>query len=180
MSLITKSVILQPGEPFTLPPGAVIIGSDDPTSLTNTCEEDIPLLVYTTVYLAWDIPDVSSSSGSDLEATDRNEWIGLRIGATYYSFATPRAWTTTLGITQELEILSNTVYTIKDPAQTTFNGDPIDGGRRYLMSMQVLDNIKNDVYAVRKNTVNGDIGAGTGLSSSTMYVRFKEDLNSLL
>lgn len=36
-NLINKSVVLQPGEQYILPPGAVIVGASSPTSLNSSC-----------------------------------------------------------------------------------------------------------------------------------------------
>lgn len=35
---IYNSIVLQPGEQFTIPPGATLVGADDPESITSDCE----------------------------------------------------------------------------------------------------------------------------------------------
>lgn len=36
-NLINKSVVLQPGEQYILPPGAVIVGASEPSSISSSC-----------------------------------------------------------------------------------------------------------------------------------------------
>lgn len=174
MPTITKSVILQPGEQFTLPPGATLVGSDTSSDISSSCEQVITQLNYTNVILAWDIPDVSAE-----EVYERTKWIGVKIGTTYYSFSGSIDWTSGFSLRDQLNLLAATAPFI-NTATCTFNDEPFDNGRRNVVYVNILDTYKDDFFAVRTNNVNGDIGSGIGMAISTAYVKFKEDPNSIL
>jgi hypothetical protein len=175
MPTITKSVILQPGEQFTLPPGAILLGSDNASNIISSCEQTIPQLNYTSVILAWDVPDVIF----DPEIDNRTNWMGVKIGTTYYSFTTPCPWISGALLRDQLNLLAVTVPFINTPT-VEFDGDSFDGGERFVVRINILTTYKDEFYAVRTNVVNGNIGTGSSQAVSTAYVRFKEDPNSIL
>ena len=50
---IYKSVVLSPGETFVLPPGAELISASDPTAITNSCGDTIPITETKCYRIKW-------------------------------------------------------------------------------------------------------------------------------
>ena len=93
---VTRSVTLQPNEPFNLPPGAELISATDINSLTSTC----PLPSTLEPLECWIIPigmteadsgDNNSiwMSGADLGGS---KGIGITINDTFYPYIMPQGF----------------------------------------------------------------------------------------
>lgn len=87
---IYKSVTLEPGEQFTLPPNSELIGASAPEQLDSTC--DLPTLEELGCYAFTIGLNPEEGAASEIFEADNNSNIyisGIKVGNTSYSFSSP-------------------------------------------------------------------------------------------
>lgn len=88
---ILKTITLQPGEQFVLPPGAEFVGATSVDELDSTCDDDLEgeeLLCYA---LAFGNAEDDGNNGQIFESTDTSNTpvVGIKFNGTEYLFSTP-------------------------------------------------------------------------------------------
>lgn len=89
---IYKSVTLQPGEPFTLPPGAVLISAESPDDISSTCDIDLEELACYTFVFGNAASDGNNSQLFESETAGKSnvKVIGISVNGTDYLFSSPQ------------------------------------------------------------------------------------------
>ena len=89
--VIYKSITLQPGEPFTLPPGAVLVSADSPEDLESNCDQELEELACYTLVVGNAESNGGTSQLFESERPDQSnvKLIGISVNNVDYLFDNP-------------------------------------------------------------------------------------------
>lgn len=176
MATIIKSVVLVPGEKFTLPPESTLIGSSNTVDLTSNCE--IPTLEELSCYVAIIAAGADDGSSTQYYEGDAAHLLGYRLNGVVTYFAGAGATggghlPNDVSGLFDLTALGTEIKTLLPAIIDTdgFGVSDNDRGGLNIFLIQTIPSIANNLQLVYfTSTPISDPGVGT--SDATTYIEF--------